>query len=100
MANITFADKVALNENPSVADINKVKDTDINQIKTVINGTILKTLMGTNGNSWSSSDTYAIGDLTTYNYMIYQNKTGSNTSTNPSSDTTNWEEYYFYDIVS
>lgn len=35
---ITYEDKVALDEQPSVADINKVKDTDMNQIKNVING--------------------------------------------------------------
>lgn len=35
---ITYEDKVALNENPDIADINKVKDTDMNQIKNVING--------------------------------------------------------------
>ena len=35
---ITYEDKVALDENPDIADINKVKDTDMNQIKNVING--------------------------------------------------------------
>ena len=37
---ITFDDKVALNENPNVPDINKVKDSDINQIKSALNTTI------------------------------------------------------------
>lgn len=35
---ITYENKVALNENPSIADINKVKDTDMNEIKEVVNG--------------------------------------------------------------
>ena len=37
---ITFDDKVALNENPNVPDINKVKDSDINQLKRALNTTI------------------------------------------------------------
>lgn len=37
---ITFDDKVALNENPNVPDINKVKDSDINQLKSALNTTI------------------------------------------------------------
>ena len=37
MAQITYDDKVALNENPSVAEINKVTDDDMNEIKTTIN---------------------------------------------------------------
>lgn len=37
MAQITYANKVALNENPEVADINKVKDSDMNEIKKVVN---------------------------------------------------------------
>lgn len=34
---ITYPDKVALNENQSVADINKVTDDDMNEIKEVVN---------------------------------------------------------------
>lgn len=34
---ITYQNKVALNENPNVADINKVKDSDMNEIKSVVN---------------------------------------------------------------
>ena len=37
MAQITYDNKVALNENPNVADINKVTDDDMNEIKTTIN---------------------------------------------------------------
>lgn len=37
MAQITYADKVPLNENTSVADINKVKASDMNEIKSVVN---------------------------------------------------------------
>lgn len=38
MSKITYENKVALNENPSIADINKVKDTDMNEIKDIVNG--------------------------------------------------------------
>lgn len=37
MAQITYDDKVALNENPSVADINKVTDDNMNELKDTIN---------------------------------------------------------------
>lgn len=37
MSLITYEDKVALNENPQVADINKVTASDMNQIKNAIN---------------------------------------------------------------
>lgn len=35
--NITYDDKVALNENPDIADVNKVTDNDMNEIKAVVN---------------------------------------------------------------
>lgn len=38
MGKITYQDKVFLNQNSQVADINKVTDTDLNQIKNVVNG--------------------------------------------------------------
>lgn len=37
MAQITYTNKVALNENPEIADINKVTDDDMNEIKSVVN---------------------------------------------------------------
>lgn len=37
MAKITYTNKVALNENPEIADINKVTDDDMNEIKQVVN---------------------------------------------------------------
>ena len=51
-----------------------------------------------NGN-WSSSNTYKKGQLATYLGKLYRNKTATNTSTTPSSDTTNWENITFYDSV-
>lgn len=37
MAQITYANKVALNENPEIAAVNKVRDVDLNEIKQVVN---------------------------------------------------------------
>lgn len=37
MNEITYADKVALNENASINDINKITANDMNQIKSVVN---------------------------------------------------------------
>lgn len=34
---ITYDNKVALNENPGIADVNKVTDDDMNEIKSVVN---------------------------------------------------------------
>lgn len=37
MAKITYEDKVAINENAEIADINKCKASDLNEIKSVVN---------------------------------------------------------------
>lgn len=37
MSKITYADKVTLNENPNVADVNKIKADNLNEIKNVVN---------------------------------------------------------------
>lgn len=37
MSKITYRDKVTLNKNPNVADVNKVKTDDLNEIKNVVN---------------------------------------------------------------
>ena len=88
---ITYADKSAINENPQIPDVNKVKDTDMNEIKNVINNTIIQTL-GLTSDTWTSGGNYSKGDIVVYNNLLYQNKTGTNTTTNPSVDTTNWEQ--------
>lgn len=37
MSKITYTNKVAINENPEIPDINKVTDDDMNEIKAVVN---------------------------------------------------------------
>lgn len=56
MALITYDDKVFLNENPNIPDVNKIKDTDLNQIKTGVN---------TNESNIGALET-SFTDLTTY----------------------------------
>ena len=40
LSKITFEDKIALNPQPEVAEVNKVTDSDMNQIKSVVNAGI------------------------------------------------------------
>ena len=82
MAKITYTNKVALNENPEIALINKVTDDDLNEIKSVVNTnddnvgnlTNLTTTTKTNivaavneinSNAASATDLGDISDLTT-----------------------------------
>lgn len=69
MAQITYEDKVALNENPSVADINKVTDDDMNEIKDTINtntpvGSISLFAGSTAPNGWLICDGSAVSRTT------------------------------------
>lgn len=63
MAKITYLDKVALNENTDIPDINKVKANDMNEIKNVVNG-LVKT-----GQATTDEETYScnyINNLVNY----------------------------------
>ena len=44
---ITYDNKVALNTNPDIADINKVTDNDMNEIKSVVNNNAMDTSLNT-----------------------------------------------------
>lgn len=75
MAKITYADKVALNENPSIADINKVNAADMNEIKTVVNGLVVNTNSNSQESSYSSDyinniNTYSTDETLTGKYWI------------------------------
>ena len=56
MSKITYDDKVALNENPEIADINKVTDDDMNEIKQVVNDNA-NTLDNLLSNTYGTSQT-------------------------------------------
>ena len=90
MAKIEYANKEALNVNSNIPNKNKVLDSDMNNIKDVVNQTILNSLFGVFTDTWSSSGTYNAGDLVIYEAIIYENLTGTNTATTPDQDTTNW----------
>jgi hypothetical protein len=61
MSKITYANKVAINENPEISDIHKVTDNDMNEIKAVVNNndddmTTISTNL-TNATTYSTSET-------------------------------------------
>ena len=60
MAQITYANKVALNVNPEIADINKVTDSDMNMIRDVVNQNDTKLLVAV---SSAAPDTCSTGDV-------------------------------------
>lgn len=60
---ITYTDKVALNENPSVAEINKVTDDNMNEIKSVVNNNASETSTNTTN---ITTNTTKITNLQTY----------------------------------
>ena len=77
MSQITYANKIALNENPSIDAINKVRDVDMNEIKTVVNNNETKILIAV---SSSAPAQCSIGDMyfnTTSNLIF--TATGTNT---------------------
>jgi len=41
---------------------------------------------------WINGETYYLNSYVQYNGVLYQNITGTSTSTNPASDTTNWSD--------
>lgn len=57
----------------------------------IIGGDILN-ILGIRNNTWTSGATYSIGTIVCYNRTLYENLTGTNTTTAPDEDTTNWSE--------
>lgn len=84
MAKINFNDKTYLNQNPSIADENKVNDTDINELKNGVND-ILQ-LMGLLTDTYSTSTSYVSGDRVIHNNQIYE----CISSTSGAWDSTKW----------
>lgn len=83
MAKITYDDKVALNEEPSVAEINKVTDDNMNEIKTSVND--LYDTVSTNTTDINNLETIAnsLGSYTTATgtYTTASWSAGTNTCT-------------------
>lgn len=87
MAQITYADKVALNVNPEIAAINKVQDTDMNEIKQVVNDNYNNTIQITNTEPTDSDnkiwiDTGEIGSQASEITNEYSTSTGLGYSCN------------------
>lgn len=68
VSNITYLNKVALNENSSVADINKVKADDMNEIKTVVNNNATET--SNNTTDIENLQTYSTNEVNTGKHWI------------------------------
>lgn len=74
MAQITYSNKVNINSNSSVADINKINDSDMNEIKTTVNtntpvGSISMFAGSTAPNGWLICDGSAVS-RTTYSNLF------------------------------
>lgn len=72
---------------------------DLPNTETPINATNLNKeqndileVLGLSADSWTSSDTYVKDEIVIYKNRLYKNLTGTNTTTSPDSDSTNWEE--------
>lgn len=89
MAKITYADKVALNENPNVNAINKVRDVDMNELKEVINDNETKVLLAVSSSAPATCDTGDIYFNTTDNliYTATATDTWGSTGVAPTSNT-------------
>ena len=87
MAQITYANKVALNENPEIANINKVTDDDMNEIKQVVNDNYNNTIQITDTEPTDSDnkiwiDTGEVGSAVSEITNEYSTSTGKGYSAN------------------
>lgn len=87
---IQYQNKVALNTNPEIADINKVTDNDMNEIKSVVNNNATETSNNTtnitNLNTYSASEVNT-GKIWIDNKPIYRKVFNFTTA---SSSVTGW----------
>lgn len=67
MAKINYADKVALNSNSDIADINKVNASDLNEIKNVVNENDDNTITNTNNIAKNAAKIGTLSSLNTTN---------------------------------
>ena len=78
VSTITYLNKSAINENADVADTNKVKASDMNEIKTVVNNNanilsgLTGTMLWTNPDPTSSIPTATTITLNTDDYDLYE----------------------------
>ena len=93
---ITYDDKVALNENPSVAEINKVTDNNMNEIKSVVNNNASEPSTNTTNITTNTNDITSLKKLVPT--TLYNNSSGSNGAITLSESAVNYSylEIYFY----
>lgn len=96
MATINFDNKEAISQYPSIPEKNKVTDANINLIKQV--GNQILTTLGVYTDDWDDTATYLIDDVVVYDNRYFKNLTGTNTSTPPTEDSTNWVEVSLREI--
>lgn len=65
MGKLKYLDKVALNENPNILDINKVKASDMNEIKHVVNGLVKTEQATTDEETYSCNYINSLGNYST-----------------------------------
>ena len=97
MSKITFQDKENLQSNPSVLRINKVIDEDINEIKEVVNNNDTNT-NNNFGDSYSTSNTYNVGDYCVYEDRLYRCITAITTP--ESFNSAKWEKTVVTDEIN
>lgn len=83
MAKIAYEDKVALDEQSEIAEINKVTDKNMNALKNGIND--LLTALGLDTDDWISGTSYAVDDQVVYNGILYRCTTANSDTTFTSS---------------
>lgn len=81
----------------NATNLNKIENGIFNNDNNIssINGTL-----GVDTNTWVGTTAYGEGDIVIYNDKIYQNISGTSTTTNPAEDTTNWDEITIFDTDS
>lgn len=95
MAQITYADKAAINENPNVNAINKIRDEDMNEIKSVVNenATTLDNLVVTTQTT-SDTNTYSCNYIN--GTTLYNDASGSNGTIQLSDSVSNYTYLEIY----
>lgn len=101
MAQITYTDKVALNVNSDIPDINKVNASDMNEIKQVVNEnetTMNRMIVNTQSNS--QTNTYSCNYIN--GTVLYENQSGTTGNITLSDSVNNYRyiEIYYGTIGS
>ena len=96
MAKITYANKEFINENASIPAINKVQDTDLNEIKTVVNGLVSDTY------STDTEQSYSCNYINSRISTLYTNNSGSNTDITLNDSVSNYSylEVFGFEIIN